>query len=441
MIKEKNIEHLEQSAVKLTVTLDAEHTKLAYTNLISTYTKKAHLKGFRPGKAPAKVIETKFGESIRMEAAQQLIEDALKQVFEEIEEAPLGYSQPQLESTIDYDPEKEFSFAVSYDIFPKFEVLETTGITIEEPQVTIEKEDLDREIDALREQNALVVEKNEGPAAKGDIITVNYWEVDTEGKEVPESKREDYTFTIGSGYTPFQLDDDVIGMQVGEQKEVSKTEEERTFTIQVVITKKKVKELPELDDELAQDIDEAYKTVDDLKKSIQKRLEESAESQVRQKKIASLLDGLREKNPVIVPKSMIQAELQSNWSNFIRQFGGNEGMVLQLLQAQGSSKEQLFQDWSADAENRIKGQLILQKLIETENLEVTDEEINEEIKKQAQGSSMSEEEAREYFEKNNYIDYVKRDIQERKMLDLLFDKNKVKKGSKVKYLDLMNRNE
>jgi trigger factor len=441
MIKEKTIEHLEQSAVKLSITVESDHSKKAYTDLITTYTKKAHLKGFRPGKAPAKVIETKFGESIRMEAAQQLIEDALKTVFEEIEEAPLGYSQPQLESQIDYDPEKEFSFAVSYDIFPKFEVSNITGITIEEPQVTIDKEDLDRELDGLREQNALVVEKNEGPAAKGDIITVNYWEVDSEGNEIPGTKREDYTFTIGTGYSPFQLDEDVIGMTVGEQKQFSKTEDERTFTLLVTITKKKVKELPELDDDLAQDIDEAYKTVDDLKKSIQQRLEDSASSQVRQKKVSSLLNGLREQNPISVPKSMIQAELHSNWNNFIRQFGGNEDMVHQLLRAQGSSQEQLFQDWSADAENRIKGQLILHKLVEQESIEVSDDEINEEIRKQAQGSSMSEEEAREYFEKNNYLDYVKRDIQEKKMIDLLFEKNTVKKGKKVKYLDLMNKNE
>ncbi|NCN04198.1 MAG: trigger factor [Spirochaetales bacterium] len=442
MIKEKTITPLENSAVKLEVTIEQTAAEKEYQALLTDYSKKAHLKGFRPGKAPIKVLETKFGESMRMETAQKIIEDTLKVLFEQIEEKPLGYATPSLEGELVFDPKRDFTFAVSYDVFPTFEVKDTSGIAIEEPQVSIEKEDLSRELEALREQNALVVEKSDGVVEKNTIVTVNYAELDEKGVVIDGTNREDYTFTVGSGYTIYKFDEDIVGMKVGDEKTFTKDiegEEAKTVTLKVSVTKIKVRELPDLDDELAQDIDDAYKTLEDLKKSIQTRLEESAKSQVRQKNIATLLDGLVEKNPLTVPESMVHAELHSNWNNFLRQFGGNESMVHQLLQAQGSSQAQLFDEWKPDAQKRLKGQLILQKLIEKANIEVTDEEVDAEIKTQAAGSNMGEKETREYFEKNGLLDYVRNDIKERKMYDLLFEKNPPKKGPKVKYLDLMER--
>jgi trigger factor len=450
MIKEKNIEQLENSAVKLSVTIEQAEAKKAYTELLNTYAKKAQIKGFRPGKVPTTVLEKKFGESMKMETAQNLIEKALGTLFQEIDERPLQYSTPQLESDLSFDPEQDFGFTVSYDIFPKVEVKDAKGITIEEPQVTIGKEDLQRELTALQEQNAIVTEDNKAPAAKDHIVTVNFVELDESGEPIPDTTREDFTFTIGTGYNTYKIDEDVTGMKVGEEKTVSKTYAEddenkelagRTVTLKITLTKVKIKDLPELDDELAQDIDEKFETLADLKKDIENRLKESAKAKVREAKSNSLVDGLIEKNPVILPQSMVRAELDANWQNFLRQFGGNEGLVLQVLQAQGSSKETLFEEWKPAAEKRLKGQLIIQKLIENEKIESTDEELTAEIQKQAEGSSMSEEETREYFEKNNLLDYLRHDIKERKLFDQLFETNTVKKGKKVNFLDLMQQNQ
>ncbi len=445
MIKEKKVEHLENSSVRLSVTIEQESAAREYKTLLQTYSKKAHIKGFRPGKVPVNILESKFGESLRMETAQKLIDDTLKTLFDEIEEKPLGYASPELDGELAFDPASDFSYAVKYDIFPKVEVKTAKGLTIEEPQVKIEKEDLDRELESLREQNALVVEKNDIAIEKGNIVTVDTIELDEQSNEIPETEKTDLTITLGSSYNQYNLDDDLVGMKVGEEKiitnkESGEEEEDRTTLVKVTVKKIKVKELPDLDDELAQDIDEEFQTLADLKKSIQTRLEDSAASQVRSKKVNSLVDQLVEKNPLVVPQSMVDAELHANWKNFLRQFGGNEAMIMQLLQAQGSSQAQLFEEWRPDAEKRLKGQLIIQKLIEEENLEASDEEVTEEISKQAKGSSMSDAEAREYFEKNNLIDYVQNDIKERKLFDKLFEMNTIKKGEKVKYLDLMQQN-
>ena len=447
MITHKSIESIEPSAVRLSVTVSGEAAQKEYNALLATYSKKAHIKGFRPGKAPVKVLETKFGESLRLEAAQKLIEEALKTVFEEIDEKPLGYEGPSLEGDIDFQPGQEFGFVVKYDVFPKVDVAQFKGMTIEEPQVKIEKEDLNRELEALREQNAIVVDKKDAAAEDGHIVTVDYAEADSEGATVPGTAREDFSFTLGKDENFYKIDSELKGMKVGESKVVEKTYGEdagplanRTLQVKITLKNIKIRELPDLDDELAQDIDEEFKTLEDLKKSIQSRLEESAKSQLRQKKIQALTELLVEKNPVSVPESMVQAELQSNWANFLRQFGGNDQLVLQVLQAQGSSQQQLFEDWRPGATARLKGQLIIQKLIEQEGVEAEEAEIEEEIARQAKGSNMGVQEAKDYFFKNNLLEYVKQEIRERKVFDKLFELNTVKKGAKVKFLDLMQRN-
>lgn len=450
MIKEKHIEELDNSAVKLSVTIEQKEAKNAYTDLLKTYAKKAQIKGFRPGKVPTSILETKFGESMKMETAQNLIEKALGTLFQEIDQRPLHYSTPQLESDLAFDPEKDFSFTVAYDVFPKVEVKESTGFTVEEPQVSVGKEDIQRELQSLQEQNAIVAEKNDVPAAKDHIVTVNFVELDETGAEKDGTQREDFSFTIGSGYNTYKIDDDVIGMNVGDEKTITKTSQEddenkelagKTVTLKITLTKVKVRDLPELDDELAQDIDDKFETLADLKKNIETRLKESAQAKVRETKINALVDALVEKNPVSLPQSMVQAELDAHWQNFLRQFGGNEGLVLQVLQAQGSSKETLYDEWRPAAEKRLKGQLIVQKLIEEQEIEATEDEVAQEITKQAEGSSMSEEETREYFEKNNLLDYLRHDIRERKLFDKLLESNTVKKGKKVKFLDLMQQNQ
>lgn len=449
MVKSKTVENIEPSAARLTVSVAAEDCSREYKALLAEYARKAHIKGFRPGKAPVSVLESKFGESLKFETAEKVIEKSLKTVFDELESKPLGYESPRLTSDLNFDPSKDFEFTVEYDVYPEITIKEKSGLSIEVPQAKVEKEDLERELQAIREQNALTVDKGTEPIAKDDIVTIDTVELDEEGKHIEPSHRSDFTFTVGSGYNKYQIDDEIVGLKAGDTKEITKTystEESdtelagRTIRLSVKISKVKRRDLPALDDELAQDIDDKYKTLDDLKKDVQKRLEESLESALRQKKISALVEALVEKNTFSVPASMVNAELHQSWHNFVNQLGGNENMVAQLLTAQGSSPDKLLEEWRPAATNRLRGQLLVQKLLELEKVEATDEEVQAEIITQTKDSNMDEKEAREYFEKNNLIDYVKQEIRERKLFDALLTQVTIKKGPKVKYLDLMKRN-
>ena len=201
MIASKEVTAKDNSAVELTVTIKKEAAKEAYTKLLNDYSKKIQIKGFRKGKAPSHVLEQKFGEGIKEEAAMNLVEESLKIVFDEIDEKPLPYSTPALQEGAELGNfDTDYKFSVIYDVFPTLKVGEYKDLEIEVPDAKVLKKDEDRELEKLREQNAVVIEKTDGAVEKDDIVTINYCELDEEGNEVEGSSREDFVFTVGSGY-------------------------------------------------------------------------------------------------------------------------------------------------------------------------------------------------------------------------------------------------
>ncbi len=453
MIVSKNLENLENSAVKLTVTVGKDAVNKEYKDLLNKYAKTAHIKGFRKGKAPVNVLEQKFGESIRGEATMNLMENSLKEAYESVDKKPLPYATPVLEEDekeVIIELDNDFTFAVKYDTMPEVKTGDYKGIEIEEPVCKIAKKDIDRELEILREQNSAVVDKKDGKAAKDDIANIDYCELDDDGNEVEDAKREDFVFTIGSGYNVYKLDDDIIGMACGEEKTIEKEFADdyvdkklagKKISIKVKLNSLKVKELPELDDELAQDVSDEYKTLKDLKDALRKKLKENASNMIKELNKQAIMDKIIEGAEIAVPASMIQAELDQSWNNFINQSQMPEEQILQIIQAQGKTKDEMLEEWKPSAEKNVKTYLITEKLITDEKIEVSDKDVDEEIKKQAEHSKMDFDETKKYFEQNGMIFYLKNDLSNRKLFDLLLDNAEIKEGPKKDYLDLMKNNQ
>ena len=450
MIKEKKVERLENASVRLTITVEQEKLQEQYKELLGKYAKSAQIKGFRKGHVPTGVLERKFGESIQFEASQQVVEDSLRAAFDEIEEKPLPYSQPTLEGELDFDVTKDLTYAVVYDIYPDINLGEYKGLQIEVPQVSVKKEDEERELNALREQNAVVIDKDGGKVEEGNIVTVDYGEVDDEGNEIEDTKREDFVFTQGSGYNLYKIDDDVLGMADGEDKLVDKEYPEDFENSELAGTKKKLKitlkaikerQVPEADDDLAQDISDEYETLDDLKKNIKDRLDRTLDSRLRQIKVNNLVEKVVEGATIDVPESMVAAELENSWQNFVQQFRATEEQVLGLLQGQDRTKETLMDEWREGAVTRIRGQLAVQKMLELEEIEATDEEVDADLDRQAEQGGASKEQIKQYYESQNMTDYLKREVRERKLFDALLEDTKTKKGEKMSYVDLIGGND
>lgn len=451
MVTQKEIQDLEKSSVKLTVTVDGKEAKKKYDELLQKYAKSAHIKGFRKGKVPASILEQKYGKGILQEATIDIIDESLREALEDVEKKPLPYAQPALddEENTELELGKDFTYSVIYDVYPEFEVGEYKGLEIEVPEVKVLKKDEERELKNIQDQNAMVVEKKEGGVEKDDIVTIDYAELDEEGSEIENTSRADFVFTVGSGYNVFKLDDDIVGMQKDEEKVIDKEFPEdfeheeyagKKARIKVKVKTIKQKDIPALDDELAQDVNEKYKTLDDLKKDVRKGLKESLDRKLRETKIEKLFDQIIEKTPIDLPESMIEAELDNSWRNFIQQSRIGEEQVLQILAMQGKGKEDMLAEWRPNAERSLKFQLLVEKIRELESIEASDEEAYEELKKQAEQANEEFETVKEQYEKNNLMDYVKTDVRNRKLFDFLLEQSKIKKGKKLDYLDFVQNN-
>jgi trigger factor len=450
MIIDQKLENLEKSSAKLTITVGKDDAKKEYDSLLNKYAKTAQIKGFRRGKAPASILEKKFGDSVRDEAGMNIIENSLKEVFETIEKKPLQLEPPALDGEINLELGKDFTFTVTYDYFPDIELGSYKGVEIEEPSTTIGAGEVNKELESIQDQNSVVMDKESGAVEDGDIVTINYVEVGEDGEENSTTSREDFVFTVGSGYNRYKLDEEIVGMKIDSETTVEKNYPEdfadpelagKKILVKVKVTQVKEKKLPELDDELAQDVSEEYKTLDDLKKDIKKRLREAANGKIRQINIETVVEKIREGSKMEIPESMIRAELASSWSNFVNRSGMPEEQLLQVLQSQERTPEDLFSDWRPSAETSIASRLILNRILEEEKIEVADEELDSEITESAGRSNMTPEQARENFEQNNMLDYIRDQLRDRKLFDFLLENAVKTKGKKIKFLDLVQNNQ
>jgi len=449
VIKRKKVEELENSNVKLTVTVKQEYIQQRYDELIAEYCKTAHIDGFRKGKVPANVLIRKFGESILSEATERVIRSSLEEAIEKIEQKPIPTSIPEIDTKKGLELGKDYTYAVNFDTYPKIELPEYEGLSFETLQVKIAAEDLDRELKSLQEQNSIVIDKKDATVLMGDIVTIDYAELDENDEEVESSKREGFIFEVGSGYNLYKLDEDLVGMKVGEQKVFSKEYAEdfeykelagRTVKLKVTLNTVKEKQLPQIDDELAQDISDKYENLEDLKKDITSRLEEYARQKVREHNISQILEKVVEKATIPLPLSMVENELENQWRGFVDRVGGDEKPLLQQLESEGKSKEQILEEWKPAAEKKLKLQLVVNEMVKQEDIKVEENEVEERVQREAENQNLSLEEAKEAMKRNNYLEYLKYDMKNEKLYDLLLDKGVSNKGKKVKFLDLVQGN-
>jgi trigger factor len=447
----KEITRLEQSSVKLTVTVSREDVGSQYDNLLSGYSKSLQMPGFRKGKVPKEVLERKFGSSLKEEALGSIIEKSITEIFEDESflpaDRPLPYSPPELAGKPELDFDADLQFSVTYDVLPAVKVEAWKGLSVEIPDSEVTDEDINVELEAIRNRNAIVQDKDDDAvAADGDVVTVNYLELSESGDPREETKREDFVFTLGSGYNMYRFDEEITGMKKGDTKDFEKTYPEdfidkelagRTVKLRVSMTALKSKILPELDDDLAQDVDEKYKTLEDLKANIRERFAKNLDQRLRTMTLNGLLEKIMESAPVELPESMIRIELDSRWRNMARQFQTTPEQLLKILGASGKSYEDITSEWRPDVVKALHSRLIVETLMEEQNFTATDEEMEQQIATLSEESGSSVEEIKSYYEQDTMQEYLKQDIKERKLFDLLLSENTVTKGKKEKYLDLV----
>ncbi|MDR2093915.1 MAG: trigger factor [Treponema sp.] len=448
----KEFERLEKSALKLTLKVQQEDVRSKYDELLANYGKNLQIPGFRKGKVPKDVLIRKLGDGLKEEVLAALIEAALTEVFDDKslarEYQPLPYSTPKLEDKPKLDTDADLTFSVIYDVLPKVTIGQWNGLNVVVPDAEITEEDINRELEQIRERNAMVFDKDEdAPAEENDVVTVDYSELDDEGNVIPGTEREDFVFTLGSGNNIFKFDHDIIGMKQGETKDIEKSYPEdfadkdlagKTKKIRVSLSALKEKSLPELDDDLAQDVDEKYATLDDLKNSLRESLQKNLDEYLRSIKINAIIEKIMENTPVDIPDSMIRVELDSRWTKFLRQVGVKNEQMADYIKNNPDSREAFIDKTRSAATKALHSRLIVETLMQDLALEASDEDIEKELENIAKQHNEPLEDVREYYEqKEEAKEYLIDAIKEKKLYDRFLAENNIEIGGKKKYPEII----
>ncbi|MDR2135871.1 MAG: trigger factor [Treponema sp.] len=450
----KEISRQEHSSVKLTLTVAKDDVRSQYEEVLNNHSKNLQLPGFRRGKIPHNVLIRKFGDALKTEALGNIIEKSVAEVFENENlprnERPLPYSAPRLEGKPELDLENDFSFSMIYDVFPDVKPGVWKGFEVEAPEAELSDDDVNRELEAIRERNALVFDREDADGAEtGNVVTVTCAETDDKGQTVPGTERQDYVFTLGKGDNAYQFDDEILGMKKGETREFVKTyppEEKdaaagKTVKFRVSLTALKERRLPDLDDELAQDVNEKFNSLEDLKNSIRASLSRNLEQRLRGIKIRRILDKICGETPAEIPESMIRIELDSRWRNLARAFGTTTEEMKKNMAKGSRTVENLEDAWRPDAVKALHSQIIVETLIEELKLDAGDEELEKEIADIAAAENAPAEDIKTYYKEDQARERLRDQIKERKFFDMLLAENTVKPGKKENYLDLMSGND
>jgi trigger factor len=445
----------DDSEVRLTLTVAGDSVRETYDSIIADLRRNARLKGFRRGKAPREVLVRKFGPALLAQTTEQVIRESLEQTIGEIEHKPLPFAAPALDSEPQLVLGEDLTYTVTYDTFPQVELGPYRDLPLERPQVSIADADLERELGRLQEQNAVVIDKQADDSgqvvvAQGDVVTVNYVEQDAAGQPVPGSERRDFVFEVGTEYNIYQMDEDLVGMARGEEKVIAKSYSPdyqysdlagRAVTLKVTVTAVKEKQLPDLDDELAQDVSDRFETLDDLKADLRSRLQDDADRRVRARLIGELMDKVVETSQVPVPKSMIAAEMEAEWRNLVARSGVDARRFESALAERGDTRDQLMEQTRPLVERRARYMLVRDRLAQAESIEISDEDLERHLAQQAEARGVDAEELRAQYERQNALDYVRSELRHEKLYDHLIAASAVSPGAETSYVDLIGANQ
>lgn len=434
------LEAREKSQKALTMTIAAADLQKAYGEKLAKYAREMTFKGFRKGKAPIDFVTRQIGDYVREEVVYDTIDSTFNAEVEKLamEDRPLPYAKASIEGEDklkDYKLGEDLTVTIAYDVFPAVELGQYKGLELEVLDGQVTDADIDAEVESLREQNANIMNK-EGEAKLGDIATVDYAELDEAGVAIDATKRNDFTFTLGSSYNQYKIDDEVVGMKVGDQKTVDKSyggdfsDESlrgRSVKLSITLTKLKERVLPEVDDDFAQDVKEEYKTVSDLREGIRKNLSESLENMQKDEKLDLVFSALRKSSKYTIPQSMRDFSIRTETRNQLRQMGYDAQTVDRMME-ENDNTVLYFQTLIAQrVDTNLADQVIMHAIQQSGAITLGEGELDKAVEEQLKGE-MSDE------EKKAATENIKMDLEFAKVPDFLLENNSFKPtGDKLDY--------
>lgn len=421
------VEKLEHNMAKLTVEVAAEDVEKALQAAYLKQRKQINIPGFRKGKVPRQMIEKMYGPEVFYdEAANNMIPNAYAKAYDESELDIV--SQPKIE-VVQMEKGKPFIFTAEVATKPEVTLGDYKGLKVDKVSTRVTQKEVDEEIEKERERNARTIEVTDRAVQDKDEVTLDF-EGFVDGVAFEGGKGEDYPLTIGSGSFIPGFEEQLIGAEIDKEVEVNVTfpkeyhSEElagKDATFKCTVHTIKAKELPELDDEFASEVSEC-ETMDAYRSEVKKNIKERKERTGKEKKENQAVDQAIENAQMDIPEAMIEFQVRQMADDFARRIQQQGLTVEQYFQFTGMTAEKMLEEMRPQAEKSIKTRLVLEAIVKAENIEVSDERVEEELTKMAEAYQMEVEKLKEFMGENEKKQ-IKEDLAVQEAITLLVNES------------------
>lgn len=415
----------------LTFEVSVEEFDTALDQAFKKVSKDIQVPGFRKGKIPRMIFEQRFGvESLYQDAVDIVLPGAYTKAIEETDIFPINQPDVDIEQI---EKGKVLVFTAEVEVKPEVTLGEYKGLEVEEEKIEVTDEEVEQELTQLQENHAELVVKEEGEVEDGDTAVIDF-EGFTDGVAFEGGKGENHSLEIGSGQFIPGFEEKLVGKKSGEETEIDITFPEeyhsedlagKDATFKVTIHEIKTKELPELDDEFAKDVDDEVETLDALKAKKKEELLNQKTQAADTAKREELINKASDNVEVEIPEIMVENELDQMFTEFEQRLQ-SQGMTMEMYsQFSGQDEAALKEQMREDAGKRVKTSLTLEAISDAENIEVTEEDINEELSSMASMYGIEKEQIVQMLGGNT--ETIETDIKMRKAIDVLVEHSKVAK--------------
>lgn len=412
----------------LSVTVPAEKFDNALDKAFKKVVKQINVPGFRKGKVPRQIFEQRFGvEALYQDAADIVLPEAYGEAIEETGIKPVD--QPEIEVQ-QIEKGQDFKFDATVTVEPEVELGDYKGLEIEKQDADLTDEEVDEAINQQLNQLSEMVVKEDGAVEEGDTVNIDF-DGYVDGEQFEGGQADSYDLEIGSGSFIPGFEEQLVGVKAGEEKDVNVTFPEeyhaeelsgKEATFKTKVNEIKYKEVPELDDEIANELDSDAETVDQYKENLRKRLAEQKQTEAENVQKEEAIQKASDNAKIDIPEAMVNTELD----RMLQEFGQRmqqQGLSLETyFQISGQDESQLREQMKDDAEARVRTNLTLTAIADKEYIEVSEEDIDKELEKMSEQFNISVEDIKNTL---GNTDIVKNDVRIQKVIDLLVDEAKL----------------
>ena len=419
------VENLEKNMVKFTIEATAEEFEAALEKAYQKNKGKMNVQGFRKGKAPRVIIEKMYGAGIFYEdAANIIIPDAYEKA---VDESKLDIvSRPEID-VVQIEKGKSFIFTAEVAVKPEVTLGQYMGIEVEKKPVEVTEDDINAELNKVRDQNSRTITIDDRAVQDGDMTVIDY-EGFIDGTPFEGGKGDNYSLTIGSHSFIDTFEDQLIGKKIGEEVEVNVTFPaeyhvaelaNKPALFKVTIKEIKVKELPELDDDFAQDVSE-FDTLADYKEDIKKHILEGKEKDAKRAKEDAIVEKIIENATMEIPDAMIETQTKQMADEFAQRLQMQGLSIEQYFQFTGMNIQKLLEEMKPQALDRINTRLVLEAIVKAENIVISDEELEKEIADMAASYKMEVDKLKELIS-DKEKEQITLDMAVQKAVDVVYE--------------------